>query len=89
VSEQAWRRSDKAIFSEVGDDIVALHVERGNCYGMEKVTAAVWELLDAPQTLDEIVGTLVERYDVGADQCRAEIAELLQTMSAEGLIEPA
>ena len=84
---QVWRRSNKALFSEVGEDIVALNVDQGNCYGMEKVTAAVWNLLETPRTLDQLVSALIERYDVGADQCRAEVAELMETMASEGLIE--
>lgn len=81
-----YQRSQEAIFSEVGEDIVALNVERGNCYGMEQVTASVWQLLSSPQTLDQICARLVEIYDVDPQTCQTEVQTLIDDLEAEGLI---
>ena len=82
-----YQRSPNAIFSDVGDDVVALHVERGFCYGMENVTADVWKLLERPTTIEAMCAALTERYDVTPDICRAEVSQLLGAMHAEGLVE--
>ena len=87
MSEQLYRRSDEALFSSVGDDIVALHVENGHCYGMEKVTADVWELLARPIGLSDICERLIGMYDVEPEQCRAEVQRLLDQLCSEGLVE--
>jgi len=82
-----YKRSQDAIFSEVGDDVVALHIQRGQCYGMEKVTVDVWNLLAEPSDLESLCSRLVERYDVPPDECRADVARLLDQMLKEGLVE--
>lgn len=82
-----YRRSPQALSAEVGDDIVALQAERGFAFGLEGVTAAVWQLLDQPRSEDEIVAALLADYDVAESQCRADVAELLGKMRDEGLIE--
>ena len=82
-----YRRSQDAIFSEVGDDVVALHVHRGQCYGMEKVTADVWNLLTEPSDMESICSRLVERYEVQPEVCRADVARLLDQLVKEGLVE--
>ena len=82
-------RSGQALSADVGEDVVALHVARGHCYGMEKVAAAVWNLLAEPIDLDRICEQLVQRYDVDAGTCRAEVGALLAQFESEGLIEPA
>ena len=82
-----YQRSQEAIFSEVGEDIVALNVERGNCYGMEQVTATVWQLLSSPQTLEQICGRLVEIYEVDPQTCQSEVQTLIDDLEAEGLIQ--
>lgn len=82
-----YQRSQQAIFSQVGSDIVALNVERGAYYGMEEVTACVWELLATPQTLDQLCARLVEIYDVDPSACRTDVEALLETFEAEELIE--
>ena len=87
MSSAMYKRSQDAIFSEVGDDVVALHIQRGQCYGMEKVTADVWNLLAEPSDLERLCSRLVERYDVHPDECRADVARLLDQMLKEGLVE--
>lgn len=82
-----YKRSEKAIFTEVGSDIVALHVERGHCYGLEKVTAAVWKLLAEPASLDEICRHLIGAYEVDPKVCRADVERLIGQFRNEGLIE--
>ena len=82
-----YKRSQNAIFSEVGDDVVALHIQRGQCYGMEKVAADVWNLLAEPSDLESICSDLIERYDVERNLCRTDVANLLEQMQSQGLIE--
>lgn len=82
-----YRRSSDAMSAEVGDDVVALHAVRGFCYGMEQVTADVWRLLEQPSDLDSLVARLTADYDVSTEQCRADIAELLERLQREGLVE--
>ena len=81
------KRSDQAMFCEVGTDIVALNIQRGQCYGMEDVTAAVWALLAEPTDIERICDELVEIYDVEPDVCRADLEELMEQFRTEGLVE--
>ena len=87
MTAQLYHRSDKALFSEVGDDVVALHVENGHCYGMEKVTAAVWSLLAAPIDVSGICERLIGMYEVEPEQCRTEVQRLLDQFCSEGLVQ--
>ncbi len=85
--EPTYKRSEEAIFAEVADDIVALHVDRGHSYGMENVTATVWRLLAEPIGLDGICADLVRRYKVEPEVCRAEVSRLLAQLESEGLVK--
>ncbi|GAA4040317.1 hypothetical protein GCM10022281_21600 [Sphingomonas rosea] len=82
-----FQRSPQAMSAEVGADVVALHAERGFAFGMEGVTASVWQLLDRPRSLAEIVAGLRLEYDVEEDQCRDEVGALLADLRDEGLID--
>lgn len=84
-----YRRTAEALFSEVGSDIVAIHVERGQCFGMEKVAADVWRLLEKPRDLEAICADLVVRYDVDPAKCHGEIGEYLDQLCQEGLVSAA
>ena len=82
-----YKRSSDALSAEVADDVVALHIQRGSSYGMEKVTADVWRLLEAPADLDTICGQLMERYEVDQQTCRREVGQLMTLFEQEGLVE--
>lgn len=82
-----YLRSSETLHSEVGNDIVALNVEHGLCYGMENVTAEVWKLLEVPMTIDQLCEQLCSAYEVDPATCATEIASLIATMKAEGLVD--
>ena len=84
---QMYQRSPEAIFSEVGGDIVALNVARGACYGMEQVTASIWQLLAEPVTLEQLCARLVEMYEVDPATCRGDVEALLGELEAEGMVQ--
>jgi|tagenome__1003787_1003787.scaffolds.fasta_scaffold20978312_4 hypothetical protein len=87
MSSELYRRSERVLFSSIGDDIVALHVENGQCYGMESVTVAVWNLLAEPTDIPTICSRLHEIYDVEPDICRADVERLVSQFRTEGLVE--
>ena len=84
---QRYQRSAQALHSEIAGDVVALHVERGECFGMADVTAEVWRLLAEPNDLDAMCAALTATYNVEDSQCRAEIGPLLDELVAAGLVE--
>ena len=87
MSGPVYKLSDKALFTEVGSDIVALNVEDGQCYGMEKVTAAVWRLLETPMSIDQLCDRLLKMYDVSPETCRRDVSRLVGQLRSEGLLE--
>lgn len=89
MTETRYRRSDQALSADVGEDIVALHVANGACYGMEKVASHVWQLLDRPTGLDAICQELLGTYEVDPDVCHAEVGQLIDQLVREGLVEVA
>jgi hypothetical protein len=50
------------------------------------VATRTWDFLEKPLTLDELCLTLMDEYEVGEDQCRSEVTELLTEMMKLGLI---
>lgn len=87
MSDSFYKQSEMALASAIDGEVVALHVDRGQCYGMREVAATVWNLLAKPLNLEGICNRLVEIYDVEMDVCRAEVTTLVSELQNEGLIE--
>jgi hypothetical protein len=75
--------------AELGDELVALDAERGNCFGFNCVAASVWRNLSEPKTFEELREALLNEYDVEVDQCTNELSELLRELSVRGLVTTA
>jgi len=89
MNEILYRRSQTALVADVGEDVVALNVQRNETYGMAGVTASVWKLLSEPMSLPQLCDRLGAAYAVDSEVCRREVAALLEEMVAAGLVEPA
>ena len=72
-----YHRNPDVLWSAVEEDVVALNVDRGLCFAMPDVTAAIWQRLATPHSLDALVDSLREEYDIGRTECRADVADIL------------
>jgi hypothetical protein len=73
-------------WTKLEDEIILLHQEKSAYYTLNGVGARAWELLQQPQTVDEIVQTLTQEYDVSSEVCRADLIGCLQDLIRLGFI---
>jgi hypothetical protein len=81
-----YKRAANLLEADVGDDLVALDPQAGTCFGFNSVATTVWRQLEEPKTFDQLKTALIEEYDVEPDRCAAELKELLDAMSEQGLV---
>jgi hypothetical protein len=74
------------IEAEVDNEIVALSIEKGICYGMNRVGSRIWNLLAKPIRIRDLCATLLAEYKVDPNVCERQVLDLLEQFCAEGLI---
>jgi hypothetical protein len=74
------------IDAKIDDEIVALSIERGTCYGMNRVGSRIWTLLAKPIRICDLCAALLAEYRVDPEVCEREVLDLLEEFRAEGLI---
>ena len=82
MNEPLYERSTQLLEANLGDELVALDAEGGQCFGFNSVATYVWRQLASPKTFAELTAKLVAEYDVSTEQCSEELQELL-----DGLIK--
>lgn len=80
-------RREELLEADVNGEIVALHVERGQCYGLNAVASEIWRMLEEPKSVGEICTALRDDYDIDESTCHQEVIHLLSDLKQEGLIE--
>ena len=78
-------RAAELMEAELGDEMVALDVEQGLCFGLNAPATSVWRLLEQPRTVGELKNGLSE-YDVSAEELSHDLRDLLRDMVARRLI---
>jgi hypothetical protein len=80
-------RCEELLEADVNGEIVALHVERGQCYGLNGVASEIWRMLAEPTSIDDICRKLTAEYDVDSATCRSEVRGLVENLREEGLVK--
>jgi Coenzyme PQQ synthesis protein D (PqqD) len=78
-------RADSFLEAEIDDEIVALSIERGTSYGLNRVGSRIWTLLASPVRIRDLIATLLTEYQVDSDVCERQVLDLLAELRAEGL----
>jgi hypothetical protein len=84
--EAVFHRLDGLIEAEVDDEILALHVEQGVCYGFNVTAARVWTSLKQPKRLSELQAELLAEFDIDETTCERELREILDLLANRGLV---
>jgi PqqD family protein of HPr-rel-A system len=72
--------------STLDDEVVMMSSEKGMYYNLDPIGSRIWELLDAPQTLESLCAQLMEEYDIDQATCQQETEEFLQSLAERGLV---
>jgi hypothetical protein len=75
------------VSSDLGDEVAILGLRHNVYYSLDGVGKRVWELVQSPRPVSEILDALLARYAVDPVRCREDLLRLLQQMQDEGLIE--
>jgi hypothetical protein len=66
--------------------VVILGLRDGMYFELSEVGARVWQLIQQPRSVQSIIDTLLDEYDVSADQCESDVVALATEMHRHGLV---
>ena len=75
------------LFREVEKEVAILNQKNGTYYGLDRVGAYVWKLVQQPTSVAEIRSAMLEKYEIDEACCERELIDLLDQLRSEGLIE--
>lgn len=79
-------RKPGLIFTDMDGDVVAVNVERGEYYGIGGIGARVWDLLENSVTIERIVDTICDEYEVDEETCRSDMLTFVNELMEYDLI---
>ncbi len=80
-------RKKELLSSRMDNEIVMMHPESGKYFALNPVASRIWDLLETPQNLNELVEKLLKEFDVSKETCSKEVTTFLSEIIEKKLIE--
>jgi Coenzyme PQQ synthesis protein D (PqqD) len=86
ASSPRYGRNPAVLAASLGPEETALLGQsRDNYYGLNGPASRIWQLLEAPRTLDEICAVLTAEFEVDPQECARDTQVHLAELVAHGL----
>ena len=83
------RRQENLIEASIDGEVVMMNADSGNYYGLDGIAAHIWQLLETPQTEQDLVNALVKEYEVTPEECESDVTAFLQEMRKNDVLSSA
>ncbi len=72
---------------DLSGEAVILNLATGTYYGLDSISARIWELLQKPVKVNDISNVLLNEYEVEPARCARDITLFLEKLLANELVE--
>jgi hypothetical protein len=79
----------RVLTQDVHGEIVVLDLDSQRYFGLNEVGARTWRLLEAGQSLDDVIESLEAEFDVSPEQLESDLQRLIADLLSAGLLKPA
>ncbi|QHS58126.1 PqqD family peptide modification chaperone [Chitinophaga agri] len=79
--ETVIRRNERNfLVSRVGEEVVLMDIHNGEYIGLNAVGSVIWEKLEQPVAVHDVVHALMQEYAISMQLCEQETLLFLQKM---------
>ncbi len=87
MSATYYQARQDVLCSQLPDDeAVLLDLDAGIYYGFNAVGLFAWHLLERPQRLEDLVLATLEKFEITAETCEADLRELVEQLLEKKLV---
>lgn len=70
---EKYYKNSHIIDGELDNQQIMMHLEKGKYFGLNPIAKRIWDLLNKPLSIDEIVQVLLSEFEVPLDKCKSEV----------------
>jgi len=92
AQKQLFTRSRSVVSRTVAGETLVVPVrgkvgDLASIYSFNGTGSLIWQLLDSPRTLADLIAQVEHEYEVEPDQARTDVLQFLRDMHSVGLLE--
>jgi hypothetical protein len=81
------QREPEIVAAEADKDLVMVSIANGFYYAVSDVAREIWEAIERPTKVSDLIDDLAKSYDIDRTICQAETLSFLEDLRSEGLLK--
>jgi hypothetical protein len=81
------QRDPEVIAAEADQDLMMVSVATGNYYAVSDIAREIWDTIEKPIRVSDLVGSLMENYKIDLCSCQGQTLSFLKDLLNEGLLK--
>jgi hypothetical protein len=70
----------------MGEELAMMDLDTGKYLVLDRLGATIWEALERPVRVGDLIDRLQAGFDVTRERCEADVLDFLQQLQAKGLL---
>jgi hypothetical protein len=80
------RKNDDIFAGAIDSEMVAMSIQSGKYYQLNKTGSRILAMLDTPHSIGELCEVMQGNYNIEGDICREDVLEFIREMAKKNLI---
>ena len=72
--------------TDLDGEKVMMDLEKGQYFALNSVASRIWEVIESPISVNKVVETLLEEYEVEREECEKSVLEFIKGLEDASLI---
>jgi len=77
LKSKVQRKDQDLIANEIEGELVMMNLKSGKYFGLNLISTRIWELIEKPVSLHQLVSQLRDEYKVTQEKCEQEVSEFI------------
>jgi hypothetical protein len=86
-TESIVNRIEDILASDVDDEKIMMSIAQGQYYSLDPVASRVWELIQKPVMVSDLIDALLLKYDIDRETCEGDVLTFLEDLNEKGILE--
>jgi hypothetical protein len=80
-------RIEEIVASDIDGETVMMSIENGKYYGLDDIGSRIWELIEKPIRVSDLIDTLLGRYEVDRKTCERDVLKFLNELNEDEIVQ--
>ena len=72
--------------TDLAGEKVMMDLEKGQYFALNSVASRIWEVIESPISVNNVVETLLEEYEVEREECEKSVLEFIKGLEDASLV---